>query len=81
MLTVFTCARAIGNLWNVCLGVNIWSPSHFVVFIGNITFLKALGINYQSSWRTYTPSKVSLFSSFFSIVLGLDLLLNSIKYF
>ena len=25
LLPAFTCARAIGNLWNICLGVNILS--------------------------------------------------------
>ena len=51
MLPAFTCARAIGNLWNICLGVHNlrleWSetlpgkamPS---LFIGNILQSKAL---------------------------------------
>ena len=26
LLPAFTCIRAIGNLWNNCLGVNILSP-------------------------------------------------------
>ena len=43
----FTCERAIGNLWSICLGVNILSPSHCVVFNGNIPLLKALRVN---SW-------------------------------
>ena len=51
MLPAFTCARAIGNLWSICLGVNNWGlelsetlsekpmPS---IFIGNILLSKAL---------------------------------------
>ena len=26
LLPAFTCARAIGNYWSICLGVNILSP-------------------------------------------------------
>ena len=47
MLPAFTSARAIGNLWSICLGVNILSPSPFVAFIGNIPLLKALRVD---SW-------------------------------
>ena len=49
VLPAFTCARAIGNLWGICLGVNIlrleWSEKPVplpVVFIGNILLSKAL---------------------------------------
>ena len=45
----FTCARAIGNLWCNCLGVNISSLSPCVAFIGNIPLLKALRDNSQLS--------------------------------
>ena len=47
VLPAFTCARAIGNLWCICLGVNILSPSPFVAFIGNTPLLKTLTVN---SW-------------------------------
>ena len=47
MLPAFTCARAIGNLWIICLRVNILSPSTCVAFTGYIPLLKALRIN---SW-------------------------------
>ena len=26
VLLAFTCARAIGNVWSICLGVNIFKP-------------------------------------------------------
>ena len=31
LLPAFTCARAIGNLWSICLGVNILSPAPLVL--------------------------------------------------
>ena len=57
VLPTFTCAKAIANLWNVCLGLNILScvakferpPLSCVAFIGNIAFLKTLKVNYCSS--------------------------------
>ena len=49
VLLAFTCARAIGNLWSISLGVNIlrleWPFSEKPVpsvFIGNILVSKAL---------------------------------------
>ena len=45
MLPAFTCAKAIGNLWSICLGVNIFTPFLYVTFIGNILLLKALRVN------------------------------------
>ena len=57
LLSAFTCTRAIDNLWNICLGVNIFSrvaksevclfPCIFVV--GNIAVLKALRDNSRPS--------------------------------
>ena len=52
VLPAFTCARAIGNLSSICLGVNILShvakserrPSPCAAFIGNIILLKALRV-------------------------------------
>ena len=56
VLLAFTCARAIGNLWSICLGVNIlrleWSFSEKPVpsiFIGNILVSKALKTLYLPS--------------------------------
>ena len=53
MLPDFTCARAIGNFWNICLGVRILSRVAksersrlpCVDFIGNISLLEVLTIN------------------------------------
>ena len=53
MLPVFACARAIGHVWGICLGVNILSqvakserrPFPCVPFIRNILLLKELRIN------------------------------------
>ena len=58
VLPAFTRAGAIGNLWSICLRVNVFSrvrlkildtrarskgpPSPFIVFIGYISLLKAL---------------------------------------
>ena len=34
MLPTFTCARAIGILWIICLGVNILRPSpYFILYL------------------------------------------------
>ena len=30
LLPAFTCARAIGNLRSICLGVNILNPVHLI---------------------------------------------------
>ena len=45
----FTCASAIGNLWSIYLGVNIFNPIPFVSFIGSILLLKALKANSRPS--------------------------------
>ena len=42
-------ARAIGNLWSICLTINILGPSDCVDFIGNIPFLKAITVNSRPS--------------------------------
>ena len=75
VLTVFTCARAINNLWSIYLGVNIlgleWSetmsektvPS---IFIGNILLSEALKNISLPSKRLYKPSRTSPFCCFFS---------------
>ena len=31
----YPCARAIGNLWSICLTINILAPLDCVDFIGN----------------------------------------------
>ena len=46
-LTAFTCPRAIGNLWRICLGVKIFNPFTCVASIRNAPLLKALRVN---SW-------------------------------
>ena len=53
VLPVFTCARAIGNFWSICLGVSILrceprSDRNLFScfgFIENIPILKALQVN------------------------------------
>ena len=47
VLPAFTCARAIGNLWNICLGVNVFSSFPYDGFNRNMPLLKALRVN---SW-------------------------------
>ena len=64
MLLAFTCARAIGNLWSICLGVNILSPLPFVAFIGNIPLLKGLRVNSQPSYSKVFFSLSCFFSCF-----------------
>ena len=44
VLRAFTCGRATGNLWNICLKVNIFRTLPFIAFIGNIPLLKALSV-------------------------------------
>ena len=40
VLTAFTCARAIGNLWSICLGVNVLSPSSWIdLYLASDTIL------------------------------------------
>ena len=49
VLHAFTCARAIGNLRSICLGVDIFNPFPcfpcFPSFIQNIPLLKALRVH------------------------------------
>ena len=76
VLPAFTCARAIGHLWSICLGAknlsqlakskeceaNICSLSFpCAAFIGNIPLLKELTVTFWPSWRAFTLSKVFLF--------------------
>ena len=49
VLPGFTWARAIGNLWSICLAVEIFNLFSFVSFIGNIPFLKSLRVNSRPS--------------------------------
>ena len=49
MLPAFTCARAIDNLWSICLGVNIFSHFACIDFVGNIPLLKSLRVNSRPS--------------------------------
>ena len=45
VLTAFTCARAIGNLWSICLRVHISNLLACFSLIGNVPLLKALRVN------------------------------------
>lgn len=45
VLPDFTCAFATGNLWNICLGVNIWRPVPWDGGKGNIARLRELRTN------------------------------------
>ena len=45
MLPVSTCARAIGNLWKICLGINVFNPFPCLSFIRNNPLLKSLIVN------------------------------------
>ena len=65
VLPAFTCASAIGNLWSICLGVNILNPFPYSSFIGNIPPLKALKANSQPLYRAYAISWVSVFYPYF----------------
>ena len=49
VLTVFTCAEATGNLWSICLGVNIFNLFACDGFNGDILLLKALRVNSRRS--------------------------------
>ena len=41
VLPAFTYPRAIGNLWSICLGVNILRPSpYFVLYLTSDTILE-----------------------------------------
>ena len=41
VLPACTCASAIGNIWSICLGVNILSPSlYFVFYLASDTILE-----------------------------------------
>ena len=41
VLPAFTCASAIGNIWSICLGVNILSPSlYFLFYLASDTILE-----------------------------------------
>ena len=56
VLPVFTCERAIGNLWSIYLGVNVFNPFPFDDCNGNIALLKALKVNSRPSYRAFTIS-------------------------
>ena len=45
VLPTFICAKTIGNLWSICLGVNIFNPFPYLDFIGNIPLLRRLWVN------------------------------------
>ena len=45
VLPAFNWVSAIGNIWSICLGLNILGPLLFVAFIGHIPLLKAFRVN------------------------------------
>ena len=45
VLPAFACAIANGNLWSICLQVNILGPLPCVDLIGNISLLKELRVS------------------------------------
>ena len=51
-----TCARPIGNLLSICLGLNILSPFLCVCFNENISLLKASRVNSRTLKRAFTLS-------------------------
>ena len=87
VLSAFTCARAISDLWSICLGVIIlrleWSetmsekpvPS---ILIENILFSKASRTLSLPSKSAYKFLRISFFSCFFSRFWGLKLYLYSL---
>ena len=70
VLLPITWTRAIGNLWSICLGVNILNrvdksegrPSPCAAFVGNIPLFKALRVNSWPYWKSVcTFRSISLF--------------------
>ena len=45
VLPAFTYVSGIGNIWSICLVLNILSSLLFVTFIGHISLLKAYRVN------------------------------------
>ena len=69
VLSAFTCTRAIGNLWSICLGVNIlileWSETLSekpgpLIFIGKISPSKASKTLSLSSKKVYKFLRISI---------------------
>ena len=71
----FTCARDIGNLWSICLGINILSSllyygllkSRIFVTISAIFF----GFSFQEILKAINPSSILFTSCWFLYYLGL----------
>ena len=42
VLPAFTFARAIGSLWSICLGVNIFIPFPFVASFWKYSFFESI---------------------------------------
>ena len=53
-----------GNLWTICLGVDILIPSPCLGFNANISLLKAITINSGPLWRAFIFSRINLFSAY-----------------
>ena len=91
LLPAFTYARAIGNLWSICLGVNILSLERSVFkipkpldFIENILLSKPSRIISLASKKLYKFLRTiyfpCFFLSFWGLVLSLKLLISFNKF-
>ena len=57
VLPDFTCISAIGSLWSICVGGNIFNLLFCVSFIWNISLLKAIRVNSCYSEKAYALYK------------------------
>ena len=78
VLSVFTCARAIGNLWNICLGVTI-----LFIFAGNILLSKTSRTLHLPSKNVYrflrTPFAFLFFYGFCGLVFSFKFIMSPNK--
>ena len=79
-MPAFTCARVIGNLWSIRLGVNILSPVSVVDFNGNDPALKPLITISLPSYRFLAVLETFLLFFLSSLFFGLALLLRFTIY-
>ena len=76
VLLAFTFARAIGNLWSICLEVNIFNPFPCIAFFGNILFSKAFTLHlhkehmhFHKYFLSWSRSTVKFCCIFYNIAL------------
>ena len=82
VIASFYLCKAIGNIWSICLGVNILSPVPVADFNGNNLLLIALITNSVPLSRFFAVLRTFLFflsSLFFSLALLLKFKIYSIK--